>query len=163
MEPALFELMQSRFAGRPGIEVVDENLVVVYSDEAVFRKVPLEYGKTYSMTLSFEVGEPLRPDETMLFDIVQEDAKKGTFEGGERFLLVFNEEGRGEARPENTGYGFQMVPNPSEGQFDMVLMLPGNKAYQILDIYGNTVAEGSFYGQEFAFRDSVDNAPVSTL
>ncbi|MCB9212500.1 MAG: T9SS type A sorting domain-containing protein [Alteromonas sp.] len=145
MEPALFELMhQAGSLEGPGIEVVDENLVVVYSDEAVFRKVPLEYGKTYSMTLSFEVGEPLRPDETMLFDIVQEDAKKGTFEGGERFLLVFNEEGQGEARPENTGYGFQMVPNPSEGQFDMVLDVAGNGQYQILDIYGNTVAEGSF-------------------
>jgi serine protease len=149
IQPELFEILERNGSlDAEGIRVIGRNKISVTSRNAVLKDFPLEYQKTYFMTFEFKLSEELREGEQIVFDLIQENAKKKTLVGGERFLILDSK--KKASRVEDTGDepSFNIIPNPNNGVFNIKLSNLNKGKYLVIDIYGNTVLEGEFENQD---------------
>ena len=130
-----------------GIEIVDQNVVRIRSNKAVFKHVPLGYKERFTMTFNFRTFEQMEEGQRFLVDVVQENAERGTFDGGERYYIVAeNKKGKSVFKADTSF--FNIIPNPSSGIFDIKLNDIENGSYVISDFYGNIVAKGDINGEK---------------
>tara|TARA_B100001146_G_scaffold221995_1_gene233523 strand:- start:11169 stop:13808 length:2640 start_codon:yes stop_codon:yes gene_type:complete len=145
IEPELFERMrQNGSLENEGVKIVDDNVVQLYSREAAFTNVPLRYNETFSIGLQFRLDEDvtLKEGEGFLLDVIQEDPYGRTMQGGERFFVTTKE--RSAAISQVNSSAFKIVPNPNNGTFQLVTDTLASGTYEVVDIYGVTVATGTF-------------------
>lgn len=160
LQPELFQILERNGSlDAEGIRVIGRNKISVTSRNAVLKDFPLEYQKTYFMTFEFKLSEELREGEQIVFDLIQENAKKNTLVGGERFLIVNSKERTSRNILDSNEPSFSIVPNPNNGIFDIQLSNLDEGKYVILDIYGNTVLEGDFNNQD---EISIDISSMNT-
>lgn len=134
-----------------GIKILEENKALIYSNTAVFRKVPLQYQESFLLQFKFNL-EKIDDTEEVIFDILQQSAEEGTIQGGERFVMVKSLKGN-EKRPVETKQNtapenLQIVPNPNDGSFVLKLSELTKGTYGIYDINGNLVHKGNLRTHE---------------
>ncbi|MDP2692884.1 MAG: S8 family serine peptidase [bacterium] len=151
MDGELFRRMRDNgcLDGR-GIEIIGENRVMITSSDAIFKNVPLRYDETFTLHNQFRVNEPIEPGQQLLLDVVQENAMKGHYEGGERFVIIndkkqVSKDLKVAAIQSPT---FNIVPNPTQGMFNIVLDKKINGTYSVIDIYGNILHSGEINDAE---------------
>lgn len=151
MDGELFSRMRDNgcLDGR-GIEIIGENRVMITSSDAIFKNVPLRYEETFTLYNQFRVNEPIEPGKQLLLDVVQENAIKGHYEGGERFVIIndkkqASKDAKVSVIPSPT---FNIVPNPTQGVFNIVLDKKINGTYSVIDIYGNILHSGDIKDAE---------------
>ena len=114
VQPELFERMMA--TEMEGIEVLEENLLYITSNEAVVRKLELEGEDNFWIEMIFDLEE-IQEGEEVVFDVVQRNSETQRFEGGERFLLRA-EGDRREERQAPAGNilatGVNIYPNPAK-------------------------------------------------
>ncbi len=148
MEPELFAILKENGSlESKGIKISGRNQISVYSRDAVLRNFPLKYKQTFFMKLDFKIEEEIKEGEEIIFDLVQENAKKKTLVGGERFLLV--NRGKKEREKEDKPVkedipSFIIMPNPNNGVFKVQLNNLDTGKYLITDIHGAVILEGKF-------------------
>ncbi|MEM7085606.1 MAG: M12 family metallo-peptidase [Bacteroidota bacterium] len=150
IEEELFQRM--REAGSlegQGIEIIGDNMIRVYSREAILKKVQIRYKETFWMRYAFKVDGEIREGEQILLDVIQSDYERGTFQGGERFALI-NDKERASIKGDtsNLAPSFDIVPNPSDGIFNLKLNNVTNGTYYVYDIYGNVVLKGTINNEK---------------
>ncbi|MDC7995099.1 M12 family metallo-peptidase [Altibacter sp. HG106] len=145
IEPELFErMLQAGSLENDGVKIVDDNVVQLYSPEAVFTNVPVRYNETFSLGFQFRLDEgvTLKEGEGFLLDVVQEDQYGRVMQGGERFFIT--DEKERSAISDVNSFDFSIVPNPNNGSFEILTEKVTTGSYEVLDIYGVTIARGSF-------------------
>jgi hypothetical protein len=151
MDGELFRRMRDNgcLDGR-GIEIIGENRVMITSPDAMFKNVPLRYEETFTLYNQFRVNEPIEPGNQLLLDVVQENAIKGHYEGGERFVIINDKKQASKdltVAPTQLSM-FNIVPNPTQGMFTIVLDKKVNGTYSVIDIYGNILHSGDIMNAE---------------
>ncbi len=151
MDNELFRRMRDNgcLDGR-GIEIIGENRVMITSPDAMFKNVPLRYEETFTLYNQFRVNEPIEPGNQLLLDVVQENAIKGHYEGGERFVIINDKKQASKdltVAPTQSSM-FNIVPNPTQGMFTIVLDKKVNGTYSVIDIYGNILHSGDIMNAE---------------
>ncbi len=160
LEPELFRILKDNGSLEgDGIKVIGRNKIAVSSREAVLEKFPLKYGETFYMQLDFKLYDDLKEGEEIILDVVQENAAKRSFDGGERFLIVHPKKKTSEVNSDGKKPSFNIVPNPNNGVFDIKLSNLDTGRYVILDIYGNRILEGEFENQD---EVSIDISKMNT-
>ncbi|MBX2826891.1 MAG: T9SS type A sorting domain-containing protein [Flavobacteriaceae bacterium] len=150
MDQPLFErLLDYGSLEGEGIEIVDDGMVKLTNAEAAFMRFPLEYRETFSLTFQFELERELEKGEEVLFDVVQENYEKREFEGGERFLIIYDpEQKKLDTGSSGEQASFSIVPNPNTGVFDLRLDKAGQGTYEVYDFYGNVIMSGETDGRK---------------
>lgn len=134
-----------------GIKILEDTKVLIYSNEAVFRKVPLAFGERFLLQFKFNL-EKIDDREEVIFDVLQQSAEKETIQGGERFSIVKslkNTEKRiTDVKVTSLKEQLQVVPNPNDGSFAIRLAKAAKGTYRIYDVSGTLVFEGVLKTQE---------------
>lgn len=127
-----------------GIEIIDENKVILEGTSTVFNQVPLRYDETFTLRFKFNVFKEIPKGQQLMLDVVQQN-EKGGIEGGETFLITTGTKS-GDKDPVKEEATFIISPNPNTGLFSIELqksVLSKNK-YSISDFSGREVLSGSF-------------------
>ncbi|WP_166922364.1 S8 family serine peptidase [Flavobacterium poyangense] len=156
LDPRLFERAQAN-GSLNGVQIIDKNKILITTREGAITKLPIDNGETFGITLDFKVAKDFPLGEEITLDLVQEDADKGEFEGGERFSLVRAE------KPANTKGNeivlkeaaesqlFTIYPNPTDGVFRISVNTEEQGTLKIVSIYNKVVfKEKTTKQKEFA-------------
>ncbi len=124
-----------------GIKILDKNKVLIYSNKAAFRKVPLKYEESFLLQFKFNL-EKIDDKEEVIFDVLQQSAEEEIVQGGERF--VFKKSLKEENKTTTTNYDdeLQIIPNPNNGSFYLKLSTLKEGVYSIHDFSGTIIQKG---------------------
>lgn len=128
-----------------GVKIIDKNKILITSREASIANLPIDINETFAIGFDFKVAKDFPEDQQITIDLVQQDAKSGELEGGERFALV--------KAKANTRSGdialteaaeskvFTIYPNPTDGIFKISINNADKGTLKITSIYNEVVFE----------------------
>ncbi len=146
LEPKLFERLKEYGALEgEGIKVIDDNLVQISSGRAMFKKFPLRYNETFTLTFRFKPFHDMDERERYILNVVQENSEKEIIQGGEQFVIVAKKE---QDIIEDHPLPFNVYPNPNDGVFTIEFKQANTGNYTVSDFYGNIVIEGKINNQD---------------
>ncbi|MFH7015551.1 S8 family serine peptidase [Flavobacterium sp. FlaQc-47] len=145
LDPKLFERAEKN-GSLKGVKIIDKNKILITSREASIANLPIDIYETFPITFDFRVAKEFPQDQQITIDLVQEDAKSGELEGGERFALVkaekrdakTNEIVLAEAAESRV---FTIYPNPTNGIFTVSINNEEQGILKISSIYNTVVFE----------------------
>ena len=144
LDPKLFERAQAN-GSLKGVQILDKNKILITSREASIANLPIDIDETFGITFDFKVAKDFPVEEQITLDLVQEDAKSGELEGGERFALV-------KAKPNTKAGATSLVeapesrmvaiyPNPTNGIFKIAVNSEEQGTLKITSIFNTVVFE----------------------
>ena len=146
VEPKLFErILEGGFKDQEGIKIIKENTFLVTQNNVALTGIPIEYDETFVVDFKFHFFTEVQEGTQLLFDVLQINNEEETPEGGERFAVVYGKKGvQYEEAVDPKPASFRIIPNPNNGIFQIALKNLENGNYQVFDVYGKMILEGTF-------------------
>ncbi|PAM95531.1 hypothetical protein B4N84_09700 [Flavobacterium sp. IR1] len=145
LDERLFEKAQAN-GSLKGVKILEKNKILITSRDAGITNLPIDIGETFGITFDFRIAKELPEGEQITLDFIQEDARKGELEGGERFALVragkpntkTNEMLLTETEASRV---FTIYPNPTDGIFKISINNEEQGTLKITSVYNGVVFE----------------------
>ena len=144
LDPKLFERAEAN-GSLKGVQIIDKNKILITSREASIANLPIDIDETFGITFDFKVAKDFPAEEQITIDLVQEDARTGELEGGERFALV-----RAKANPKAGAIALteapesrlvNIYPNPTNGIFKISINNEEHGTLRITSLSNTVVFE----------------------
>ncbi len=145
LDEKLFERAM-QYGSLEGVKILEKNKILIYSRDAAITKLPIKRGETFGITFDFKIEKEIAPDDQVILDVIQQDAEKGSIEGGERFVLVnakkdqkYYFKSRESIQDLVSSGEMTVFPNPNKGYFKIDF---GNEAQGrliITNLLGSTI------------------------
>ncbi|UZO82331.1 S8 family serine peptidase [Aquimarina sp. ERC-38] len=125
-----------------GINIIDENRVVLEGASTAFTRVPLRYNETFTLRFKFNVFKKLPKGQQLMLDVVQQNDNK-EIEGGETFLITTGGQ-IDEKDPVKGDVKFTVSPNPNTGLFSVQFPGVSTGKYIISNFSGQVILSDGF-------------------
>ncbi|WP_264524080.1 S8 family serine peptidase [Flavobacterium sp. N502536] len=144
LDPKLFERAQAN-GSLKGVQILDKNKILITSREGAIANLPIDIDETFGITFDFKVAKDFPAEEQITIDLVQEDARTGELEGGERFALV-----RAKANTKPGAIALTeaaesrivtIYPNPTNGIFKIGINNEEQGTLRITSVFNSVVFE----------------------